>query len=344
MACRWWWGLAAGGPAQWTGADSHGWELHCVSSGSPRWGRCSRSACSPAAGSAGGSRSSWARRWEMSNSPHSSCLSPRRHVAPGGCHSCSASSSCWTSSGCHMSTPPPCASRRNWTDSIKQCSAFPSPVHMVKKARPPCRLRHRSTMGARQRLIARVQGWNSTLKWLPTPGLQWSGHPLFAFACSTNDMSQTGKQYANMPRSHKQNEKSTLVLRGTTGICNHIQSTQPTLIPFFLSLSREPNSNTERRRTADSNSFSCSQWLLQTWTEYFDFNKSKWATQPCFIKGSSDWGKYPFFALLCSFPQENRCYVLYSIVMTTNFTRHIPYNWWYFFTICMTSNSRKGHF
>lgn len=133
VACRWWWGLAAGGPARWTGADSHGWELHCVSSGSPRWGRCSRSACSPAAGSAGGSRSSWARRWETSNSPHSSCLSPQRHVAPGGCRSCSASSSCWTSSGCHMNTPPPCASRRNWTDSIKQCSVFPSPVHTVKK-------------------------------------------------------------------------------------------------------------------------------------------------------------------------------------------------------------------
>lgn len=98
------------------------------------------------------------------------------------------------------------------------------------------------------------------------------------------------KQADNMQtcQNHRSKAKDTLILSSTTGICRHIQSTQPTLIPFFLSLSSEPTSNTECRRTADSNSFSCSQWLLQTWTEYFDFNKSKWATQLCFIKGSSD--------------------------------------------------------
>lgn len=85
----------------------------------------------------------------------------------------------------------------------------------------------------------------------------------------------------------------------------------------------------ECRRTADSNSFSCSQWLLQTWTVDFDFNKSKWATQLCFIKGSSDGGKYPSFAQPCSF--HGRTDAMYSVVMTTNFARHILYNLWCFF-------------
>lgn len=120
----------------------------------------------------------------------------------------------------------------------------------------------------------------------------------------------------------KKKRENTLVLSSTTtGICNHIQSTQPTLIPvffFFRSSSSEPTSNAECRRTADSNSFSRSRWLLQkTWAECFDFNKSKWATRPCFIKGSSDRGKYPFFSsalqFVCFFfPHENRCYALYS--------------------------------
>lgn len=214
VACRWWWGLAAGDSALWTGADSRGWELHCVSSGSPRWGRCSRSACSPAAGSAGGSRSSWAGRWETSNSPRSSCPSPRRLVAPAGCRSCSASSSCWTSSGCRMSTPPPCASRRNWTDSIKQCSALPSPAHTVKEAQPSCQPGCSPTTAAR--------GGTPHLGDFPHPARRGAASPCsVAFACWTIDMSQTGWRYSNMPKPQRQSST-------TLPVCS-----KQTLFPCF---------------------------------------------------------------------------------------------------------------
>lgn len=118
VACRWWWGQAVVG--------SHGSMQHFLSSGFPHGERCSQSVYSPVAMSAGGSQNSWVRMWGMSSSPHSSCPSPPRHGAPGGYHSCSISFSCSTSYGCHMSTLPPCAGKRNWIDSIKQCSIFPT--------------------------------------------------------------------------------------------------------------------------------------------------------------------------------------------------------------------------
>lgn len=112
------------GPAQCRYDDGHVLVEYFLNSGFPQWGRCSQSVCSPVAVSAGGSQSSWERMWGMSSSPHSSCLSPPCHVVPGGYHSCSISFSCLTSSGYHRSTPPPCAGKNNWTDSIKQCSIF----------------------------------------------------------------------------------------------------------------------------------------------------------------------------------------------------------------------------
>lgn len=124
VACHWWWGRAVVGPAQWRPGGSHGSVLHFLSSGCPRWEMCSQSVCSLVAVSAGGSQNSWARMWGMSSSPHSSCQSPPRHVEPGGYHSCSVSFSYSISSGCHMSTLPPCAGKKNWTDSIQQCSTF----------------------------------------------------------------------------------------------------------------------------------------------------------------------------------------------------------------------------
>lgn len=63
---------------------------------------------------------------------------------------------------------------------------------------------------------------------------------LSAFACSTINLSQTGRQYANMPKPQKHSKKNTLILSSTTGICNHIQSTQPTLIPFFFHYQASP--------------------------------------------------------------------------------------------------------
>lgn len=288
------------------GADSRGWERHCVSSGSPRWGRCSRSACSPAAGSAGGSRSSWARRWEMSNSPHSSCLSPQRLAAPGGCRSCLVSSSCWTSSGCRMSTLPPCASRRNWTDSIKQCSVFPLPYHMVKK------LTRHASLGAFQpwapdRGSPPLSGCAAAhLRKGPHPSCSGALFPRFFCICMLNIQLITNRlTKCKHAKTTRPKQKSTLILSSTAGVCNHIQNTEPTLIPLspppllFLCLARKSTSKTESKRTADSDSFSCSQRLLETWAEYFDFNKSKWAMWPCFIKGSSDWGKYALFAQPC---------------------------------------------
>lgn len=131
VACRWWLGRAVVGPAQWRCGGSHGSVQHFLSSGFPRWGRYSQSVCRPVAVSAGGSQSSWERMWGMSSSPHSSCLSPPCLVAPDGYHSCSISFFCLTSSGCHRSTPPPCAGTKNWTDSIKQCSIFPAKYRVL---------------------------------------------------------------------------------------------------------------------------------------------------------------------------------------------------------------------
>lgn len=359
-ACRWWWGLAAGGPARWTCADSRGWEPHCVSSDSPRWGRCFRSACSPAAGSAGGSRSSWAGRWVMSNSPRSSCPSPPRRGAPDGCRSCSTFSSCWTSSGCRMSTPPPCAGRRNWTDSIKQCPAFAYPAQhkqTIKKKRKKKKLARHASQGA-------VWPWVSDKGSLPeSRGVKWfitvtslppapsptswacngAVFPLFVFVCMLNNPHVTYRQTkknANMPKPQRQSKKKTHWCRAALpGRCSHIQSRWPALLSFLSFFLPLPGKSS--RRTADSHTFSCSWWLLQTFRERFDFNRSKWATQPCFIKGSSDWerGEGRGLILHTTFAVfHKRTDAAQSQVMTTNFTRRFLYNSCFscFFTIWIT--------
>lgn len=165
-------------------------------------------------------------------------------------------------------------------------------------------------MGARQRFAACVQGWNDTLQWLSHTRLAMELSPLICLHLHAQHSTChiQADIYANMPKPHRQSKRAHWYWAALPVYAIIFKAHSPHLFPLFPSLSRQPTGKTGCRRTADSNSFSSSQCLLQTFTEYFDFNKSKWATQPCFIKGTPDWGKYWFFTQLCCFPQENRCY------------------------------------
>lgn len=122
-------------------------------------------------------------------------------------------------------------------------------------------------------------------------------------------------------------QKNTLVLSSTTGICNNIQSTQPTLIPFFFLsvVSGKPTSNTECRRTADSNSFSCSQWVLRTSSlSILTLISANEQHSYVLSKDSQTGGNIDSSHSFAVF--HKRADAMQSQVMTTNLTRHILYN------------------
>lgn len=159
----------------------------------------------------------------------------------------------------------------------------------------------------------------------PTPGLQC--HPLFVCICMLNNQHVTYRQtICKHAKTTEAKQKNTLVLSNTTGICNHIQSTQPTLIPFFfLSLSSEPTSNTECRRTADSNSFSCSQWVLQTFSlSILTLISANEQRNHVLSKDPQTGGNIDSSHSFAAF--HKRADAMQSQVMTTNLTRHILYN------------------
>lgn len=97
---------------------------------------------------------------------------------------------------------------------------------------------------------------------------------LSSFACLTIHMSHTGRQKKMQTcQNHrgKAKRKHTGAERRYQADAAMFKADNPqSFFLFFLPLPGKSS-----RRTADSHAFSCSRWLLQTFRERFDFNRSK---------------------------------------------------------------------
>lgn len=167
------------------------------------------------------------------------------------------------------------------------------------------------------------RGGTAHLSDSPLPGLQWSCHPLFVCICMLHNRHVTNRQtickHAKYHRSKAQKKEHTGTeqhhYRYMRSYSKHTAHTNAISFLFFRSSSSEPTSNTECRRTADSNSFSCSLWLLQklepsilTLIRANEQHGHVLSKDP--QTGANSHSSLSFAVFF--FPQENRCYALYS--------------------------------
>lgn len=134
-------------------------------------------------------------------------------------------------------------------------------------------------------------------------------------------------------------QKNTLVPSSTTGICNYIQSTRHTLIPFFFHYRAGPlakNSAGELQIQIHLAALSGCCKLEPSILTLIRVNESH-----VLSKHPQTGGNIHYSHSVAVFQRTD---AMYSIVMTTNYIRRIPYHLWCFLASALRSNAEAAHF